>query len=144
MKLNFGHGIFIFYLFFASLLFYQVYASTTVDHSLVANNYYEQDLAFQKTLNARNRGVNLPVVLQQMDEGHLQLHFLGEEVPSSAQVHLMRPDSKMADVQVELINLAIVNNLETPQDLLPGRWVGRVEWMKNGERVVKDYTLYLN
>jgi len=101
-------------------------------------------LAFQKTLDARNRGVDLPVVLQQMDKGHLQLLFLGGEVPSSAQVHLMRPDSKSADVEIELTDLVVINNLETPQDLLPGRWLGRVEWMIDGRRIVKDYTLYLN
>lgn len=144
MKLNFGHGIFIFYVFFATTLGYQVYKSTTIDHSLVANNYYEQDLAFQNTLNARNRGVNLPVVLQQMDNGHLQVQYLGEDIPSSAQLHLMRPDSKMADVLVDLTDIQKVNNLTTYQELLPGRWLARLEWENKGERVVKDYTLYLN
>ena len=144
MNLNFGHGIFIFYLFFASILFYQVYKSTTVDHSLVAANYYEQDLAFQHTLDARNRGVNLPVVLQQMDDRSIQIQFLGDEIPSTANLHLMRPDSKMADVEMELSNLEKANTINTPQQLIPGRWLGRIEWTEDGERVVKDYKLYLN
>ncbi len=143
MNLNFGHGIFIFYVFFASTLGYQVYKSTTIDHSLVASNYYEQDLAFQNTLEARNRAVNIPVVLQQMDNGQLQLQFLGENVPSTAQLHLMRPDSKMEDLLVDLNGLSAITDIETPS-LLPGRWRARLEWKEADERVVKDYTLYLN
>jgi hypothetical protein len=143
MKLNFGHGIFIFYLCFASLLFFHVYTSTTYDHSLVASNYYEQDLAFQSTLDARNRAVDVPVVLQQMDDGHLQLQFLGDDVPSVAQLYLMRPDSKMKDVSVDLKNLTAVTDVRTPT-LLPGRWRARLEWEIDEQRVVKDYSLYLN
>ncbi|MFK8057417.1 MAG: FixH family protein [Saprospiraceae bacterium] len=143
MKFNFGHGIFVFYVFFVVTLGYQVYKSTTIDHSLVASNYYEQDLAFQKTLDARNRAVEVPVVLQQMDDGQLQLQFLGDDVPSGAQLLLMRPDSKMEDVLVDLTKVSKVTKVETPT-LLPGRWRARLEWEVGAERVVKDYTLYLN
>lgn len=143
MKLNFGHGIFIFYVFFATTLGYQVYKSTTIDHSLVASNYYEQDLAFQKTLDARNRAVNLPIVLQQMENGKLQLQFLNKEIPTSAKLYLMRPDSKMGDILVDLEGLDSVNNIDTPE-LLPGRWRARLEWMHGSDRIAKDYTLYLN
>lgn len=143
MKLNFGHGIFIFYVFFATTLGYQVYKSTTIDHSLVASNYYEQDLAFQKTLDARNRAVNLPIVLQQLENGKLQLQFLNKEIPTSAKLYLMRPDSKMGDILVDLEGLDSVNNIDTPE-LLPGRWRARLEWMHGSDRIAKDYTLYLN
>jgi nitrogen fixation protein FixH len=143
MKLNFGHGIFIFYAFFVTALGYQVYKSTTIDHSLVAANYYEQDITYQKTLDARTRGTNMPVVLQQVADGSLELRFMGDFIPAQAQLHLMRPDSKVDDVSVEL-NHVQPQMTVVDSGLLPGRWRARLDWQSaDNQRVVKDYNLYL-
>lgn len=143
MKLNFGHGIFIFYIFFVGALGFQVYKSTTIDHSLVASNYYEQDLAFQQTLDARNRGEEFPIVLQQLDHGQLELMFLGEELPRSGELHLMRPDSKVPDIVVSFDTFEQKTKVNSTE-LISGHWRARLEFLSHNQRVVKDFSLYLN
>ena len=143
MKLNFGHGIFIFYILFVGSLGFQVYKSTTIDHTLVASNYYEQDLAFQQTLDARNRGELFPIALIQADDGQLELIFLKDELPDRGELHVMRPDSKVPDVVVKFECFEQKTNVSTTA-LTSGHWRARLEFLSHSQRVVKDFSLYLN
>jgi hypothetical protein len=44
MKFNWGTGIAIFYIIFVVSLVFQVFKSRQYDHSLVVDNYYEEDI----------------------------------------------------------------------------------------------------
>jgi len=48
MKLHWGNALFLFFVAYIGALGFILYQSTQVDHSLVADDYYAQDLAYQK------------------------------------------------------------------------------------------------
>jgi hypothetical protein len=65
MKLNWGTSIAIFYILFAATMVGMVIKSKTYDHSLVTDDYYAKDLAYQqhydKLANAKALATDLSI-----------------------------------------------------------------------------------
>lgn len=131
MKINWGTGIFLFYSFFATTLFYQVYKSTQYDHHLVVEDYYAKDLAYQATFDKLENSMRLNDPLQiayQKSTKQLKLKFPQEARTITGNILLYRASDKEADVllpiQVDIKNNMTIN-LET---LKAGKWKIEVDW----------------
>lgn len=144
MNLNFGHGILAFYVAFASLLAYQVYKTTTYDHSLVADDYYELDLSHQATLEARARASGHALAFEPVGPGRLRLRFPAALAVDSGRVHLQRPDARVPDVSRALRPGGAAGRVEpTELELLPGAWNARVDYYRDGQRHELRRKLYV-
>ena len=134
-KINWGTGIFIFYTFFATTLFYQVYKSTQYDHSLVVENYYEKDLTYQSTLDKLNNSnaLETPLTITYYDILQLvELEFPKEINNISGSILFYRASDKKADVLLPIeagtdncVNVFI-------RTLKPGLWKIEVDWVGDG------------
>lgn len=143
-KFNWGTGIFIFYSVFAASLFYQVYRSTQYDHSLVVENYYEEDINYQSRYdqiqNSRNLEAGLQIQLKK-EEKVIALEFPKNKKDISGEILLYRPNNKTLDQHIP-IKLNEENKMLIPtNDILYGRWRMEVEWEMEGKSYFDKKTL---
>jgi len=131
MKINWGTGIFLFYSFFAITLFYQVFKSTQYDRSLVVDNYYEEDLAYQKTYDKLQNAMNLsdPLEMTYYEGFHLiELQFPKNLQAVSGKVLFYRPSTNKLDVILPVrVDCENVMDIYV-QELQYGKWIIEVDW----------------
>jgi len=132
MKINWGTGIFLFYTFFATTLFYQVYKSTQYDHSLVVEDYYAKDLAYQSTFDKLENSMALAPPLQVAYQKKISLvsvSFPKKMQSISGTVLLYRASNKKEDIQLP-IKIGIDNEMEIDvSSLAMGKWKVEIDWM---------------
>ena len=129
---NWGTGIFLFYTIFAGALFFVVYQSTKYDNSLVVDNYYDYDLAYQQQYDRLQNAANLEVPLKiqwASSEQELTLQFPPQiEAEISGELAFYRPDNKSLDwslpIATDEANQMKVNLSKLPR----GRWKTKVIW----------------
>lgn len=146
MKLNWGTGIFLFYSFFAFTLFYQVYKSTQYDHSLVVDNYYEEDLKYQSTLDKLNNSSALTTPLKiNYYEG---LHIVELEFPEgikqiTGSILFYRASNKKEDIRLP-IRAGAENCLDIfVRTLAPGLWKIEVDWVGDGKHFLDRTDIFV-
>ncbi|WP_020539313.1 FixH family protein [Lewinella cohaerens] len=132
IEFNWGTGIFVFYVLFASVLFFSVYESTKVDHSLVVENYYEEDLAYQNQYNRLENSAKLkePLRMKWQSDGRKLVLAFPTDLATSAtgQIAFYRPDDKSMDWQLP-IAVDQAGQMEVQMAKLPvGRWKVKVYW----------------
>lgn len=137
MKINWGTGIVLAFIgFIGFILFFVVRMSTDkrANHDLVTEDYYRQELAYQKEIDAQNnatKDINKLQVRRSPDG--LEIRFPEKVNPKEIKgtVSLYRPSNKQLDfdLPISLSN----NHLLIPDNrLLDGRWDIKVSWNYNG------------
>lgn len=130
---HWGYGLIVFFICYISYLVITVIMSTRVDHSLVVDEYYKHDLAYQDMyLNSvANRSVLETDLQVQFDNQRKSLVF---DFGSSAtdrvgEILLYRPANQGADVLIpfEIGSIEDKYELDTTQ-LLHGNWTVKVRW----------------
>ena len=134
MKFNWGHGIFVFYVFFVTTLVVVVIKSRTFDNSLVDENYYARDINYQQEYDRRSNSNALtdPLRLVATKGGYeLQFPVTGlKEVTGT--LHLYRPSSKKDDRRLPLTVLEDGSMRLPLKGMKPGRYEAIVEWSADG------------
>ena len=148
MKLNWGTGIVIAFIGFISFIMYFVINMNTdkkLDHDLVTEDYYKQELKYQndidKEKNAKTLSANLK--WRKTEEGML-ISFPKNLEPSniSGKVFLYRPSNKQLDFETT-ISLSNHNLLIPDKRLLDGRWNIKIDWSYKGNNYLyKEEILY--
>ncbi len=125
MKLNWGTSIVLsFVAFIAFILFFVVKMSTDnkANHDLVTEEYYKQELAFQKEIDDANNAKNMAVKFNKTNKGIIV------EFPEDIQkdkikgtISLYRPSNKHLDFDLP-ISLSKTHLLIPDKRLLDGRW----------------------
>jgi len=148
MKLNWGTGIVIAFIGFISFIMYFVINMNTdkkLDHDLVTEDYYKQELKYQndidKEKNAKTLSANLK--WRKTEEGML-ISFPENLEPSniSGKVFLYRPSNKQLDFETT-ISLSNHNLLIPDTRLLDGRWNIKIDWNYKGNNYLyKEEILY--
>ncbi len=147
MKINWGTGIVIaFILFIGFIMFFVIKMNTDeYDHDLVTEEYYKEELEYQKNIdkesNARKLSTN--VKWEKTTEG-LRIEFPAEldfkEI--NGKVFLYRPSNKQLDLEVP-ISLSNHYLLIPDDSLLDGRWNIYVDWQYKGvDYLFKEEILY--
>ena len=132
MKINWGTGIFIFYVCFVGALIFQVYKSTTYDHYLVADNYYEKDIAYQSLFDKKQNSLRLsnPLKIEyNSTDEQLVLHFPNQMKSVNGNILFYRADDKNQDIEF-VINANDNNEMMIPTaSLKDGYWNVEVDWV---------------
>lgn len=146
MKINWGTGIAIFYTLFASALVMVVIKSTQYDHSLVVDNYYEEDLHYQshfdKLVNSQQAGMAVKISLDKATD-NIQLIFPKEMENIEGNIHFFRPSDQKRDFNLG-IELNTDNEQQLPANTLaPGLWKLQVDWQSAGKAFFTEQVLVL-
>ncbi len=146
MKLNWGTGIAIVYSAFVIIMVSLVVYSKNIDHTLVMDNYYEEDLKYQghidKVNNSRTLANDLEISVLEPDR-LLRLQFPVAVSAVSGNVLFYRADDKGKDFSV---NIAVneKGEMNVPTDkLLPGKWKVQVDWKGDGTDYFKEKVIVL-
>ena len=116
-------------LFIAALIGFALFASRLPD-DLIAPDYYQQELAYQKQVERQRRAEGAAAPRVELAEGALRLTFPAGT--TGGQVDLYRPSDSRLDKR-----LAIRPDAQGRQDipaaeLAPGLWKVKIRWMMNG------------
>lgn len=142
-KFHWGHGIAIFYIIFVATLVTVLIASFGVDHSLVVDDYYAQDINYQqqfdKTKNLIAAADNKVVINNLSGENKINIDFQTDGAVQG-KVNFYRPSDKTQDFAVDL---NAKSNMISTQDLLKGRWVLKIEWNESQNGYYTERPIYI-
>jgi hypothetical protein len=147
MKINWGTGIVISIVLFMIFILYFVYQSLTPEytHELVSEDYYKDELHYQKEIDKLNNAVKLKskISLMNSDKG-ITIQF-----PDSINyqdvkgiISFQRYSNSVLDFSknIELTS----NKIVIPDSILvSGKWIIKIDWNYNGkEYLFKDGWFY--
>ena len=147
MKINWGTGIIIAFVLFISFIMYFVISmniNQKYDHDLVSEDYYGQELEFQKDIDKETNAKTLreDLTWKKTNEG-IVIKFPSDfDVQKiKGNVFLYRPSNKQFDFDTP-ISLSNHNLLIPDKRLLDGRWNIKIDWQYNGQSYLfkKDIT----
>jgi nitrogen fixation protein FixH len=140
--MGWGTRIALFYGSFVALMLFMVYMAFQEDFDLVADDYYEQEIAYQERIdqmtNANSDGQK--VIITKGNDGY-QLSF--SEKAEEVKVHFFRPSDDTKDVLLE--EAAVESILAVPSSqLIAGKYLVKVEWKANGKTYFQEDDLFVN
>lgn len=134
--MGWGSRIVILYGSFVALMVGMVILAFQQDFDLVADDYYEQEIAYQERIdqitNARDDGQK--VTISKVD-GAVRLAFASEA--NDVKVHFFRPSDDTKDIQVEEATVESEINVPISQ-LSSGKYLIKVEWKANGKTYFQE------
>lgn len=144
MKFNWGTGIALFFSIFVLSLIFQVYRSTQIDNSLVFDDYYAKDLAYQTHYNKVVNAANLkePVVIKTIDQ-EVQIQFPTEVGPVSGVINFFCPSSSAGDFSLQVQTDAEKRQNVSASGLKKGLWKVRVNWKADGKEYYSEESIVL-
>ncbi|WP_422081906.1 FixH family protein [Ulvibacterium sp.] len=138
MKINWGTGIVLAFVgFIGFILFFVVRMSmdNKANHDLVTEEYYKQELAYQKEIDAEANAKNLtdPIKIEKTNKGLLlkfPKNLEGQNIQGT--VSLYRPSNKHLDFNLP-VSLSNAHLLIPDKRLLGGRWDIKIIWEHEGK-----------
>lgn len=148
MKFNWGTGVVIAFILFISFIMYFVISMNTdknLDHDLVNENYYKQELEFQNDINKEKNAKTLAskVTWKKTAEG-IVVSFPTdlEDKNITGKIFLYRPSNKQLDFETTIL-LSNHNLLIPDKRLLDGRWNIKIDWSyKDTNYMLKEEIQY--
>lgn len=141
---HWGHGITVFYVIFVIAVLSALFASFGIDRSLVADDYYAKDLAYQdqynKTQNALRASDN-KLTVNMLAEQQLVELIVDTEVLIKGKVTFYRPSDQSQDFSVDLTAAETTFSTTT---LKKGKWILKVEWNEGGNSYYQERQIYIS
>lgn len=135
MKLNWGFGIAAVYSIFALSMIYMAVKSSSQDHSLVVENYYEKDLQYQQQLDklVNSQSIGEVTVALTADQHFIQIQFPENIGTPQGNIQFYNPVNKRLDFNVAVnVSGTPAIQLIDRKAIQPGRWKVKIDW-KSGE-----------
>lgn len=126
------------FIVFGSGVIYALIQASNHNSPLVTEDYYNEELAFQKQIDKKNitakLGKEVKVTLNR-NEHNLLLHFPLDTFPTtqtSGNITLYRASDDKLDQVFELNTNAEGEQLLNLKDLIPGYWKVLIDWKEGG------------
>ena len=140
--MGWGTRIALFYGSFVVFIMALVVMAFNQDFDLVADDYYEQEIAYQDRIdqmtNANSDGQKV-IITKGNDAYQLAFSERAEEV----KVHFFRPSDDTKDVLLEEAEIESVLAVPSSQ-LIAGKYLVKVEWKANGKTYFQEDDLFVN
>ena len=141
-KFHWGHGLTLFITCFILTLVFVVIQSRKVDHSLVYDDYYAHDIAFEKEYHERAAGLQsgVTVTYRPIDK---EVKFLFDQHKINGKVHFYRPSDQTLDFEKSIeVDEDKIMTVVTG-DLMPGKWRVKINWEAEGQKYYKEKIIFL-
>ena len=140
--MNWGTRIAIGYGGFVVFIMALVVMAFQQDFDLVADDYYEQEIAYQGRIdqmeNANSDGQKVNIT-----KGNSGYELAFSEKAEEVKVHFFRPSDDTKDVLLE--EAAVESVLTVPSNqLIAGKYLVKVEWTANGKTYFQEDDLFVN
>ncbi len=139
-KLNWGHGIIIFFICYVGYLAGAIITSLSIDHSLVVEDYYAHDIAYQKLYfdaseNRNSLKMDLAVIVDDVREEVL-FNFGKRLNGINGELLFYRPSDKDLDVRSEFMLSPEQSNYSfSIKAFKKGKWIIKIRW----DDGIRDY-----
>ncbi|CAG5078784.1 FixH family protein [Parvicella tangerina] len=134
MKFNWGVGITIAIVAFMTFILSFVFRAAQTDTDLTSEDYYEQEINYQETIDAKNNAVGLKSKFKLFQQEEYFIISFPEEVSSveSGNIHFYRPENADLDkhYDLELNNGMMALPLKS---LSKGGYKVTISWVMNGK-----------
>jgi nitrogen fixation protein FixH len=143
MKFNWGTGLVIFFILFIATLGFVLYKSRQHDHSLVIDNYYDEDIKYQEHYNKVRNTTELPVkvkVSYSSGDPQMVLFFPVDSTAgiASGKIKLYNPVTNKADKDYDFQTDAAGRYNIPMQDITSGRWKIKIDWKQAGKEYYQE------
>ena len=136
MKIRFhwGTGIALVFALFVFSLVYAVIKSRSIDHALVRDDYYTEDIHYQEKHDKvkRTEALGEAVGVQYIKEQKLVMVYFPRSMSPEGEIQLYRASDASLDrhysVQPDSSGVQFIS----VQDLKTGYWKVKVDWTSNG------------
>ncbi|UFK96880.1 FixH family protein [Kaistella faecalis] len=143
---SWGHGVIVALGLFMSFILFMifVYSNGMQNSELISDSYYEDELAYQEIIDAKNNADLLsekPVYIQ--NAAGITLTIPQNVKPENSNVHfeLFRTDDSNLDVKKD-ITLDGKNQFQIPAKVIfPGSYTLKVKWKNNKKPYQVDYDI---
>ena len=140
-KFNWGHGILIFYICFVGAVATALIASFGVDHSLVVDDYYAKDLAYQTQYTKSQNNLDKQSLTIDNDKVNKAIKIdINTIAKVEGSINFYRPSDKTKDFSVKINDK---NSSISTEGLLPGKWVLKIDWKENGKPFYSEELIYI-
>lgn len=147
MKINWGYKILFVYLAFAGSILYMVYLTSLENRDLVSDNYYEEELAYQKIIDQSAKTAKLSASVEvEIDLVNSLLHIkLPSEFSKTNSVGTWNLYFA-ADRKMDLGGTINTNNgnqqIQIPEER-SGNYTFKLEWEADGQSYYFEKIIYL-
>jgi len=139
MKINWGTGIVLAFIFFIGFILFFVVKATTqskYNYDLVSEEYYKDELNYQSDIDklTNTQELNIDITTLKTHEG-IEITFpdtyLTENI--NGKVSLYRPSNQRLDFDLALVFSKRTTLLIPDNKLVDGRWDIKIEWTQNNK-----------
>jgi hypothetical protein len=144
-KFHWGHGILVFFIIYVLTLIFVLYKSTTVDHSLVVEDYYNQDLNYQEKYDkVDNVNIHKKTVSVEWSENNKSISLTFKDGKSRiGKVKLYNPADTNKDLSFNLVG-NVTDKYDFPDlKLSAGRWKVQIDWVEDGIPFYIEKEIYI-
>lgn len=141
--MNWGKSIFLSFVLFAAFILFMVVRAFQEDFDLVAEDYYAQEINYQKKLEQKANLVKLDqrVLLTQVKQS-ITLEFPQSQNPEG-EIHFYHPFRKMFDKKIPILmgekNTQIIDSSE----LVMGQYRVNITWKSGGEEYFQQDKIFI-
>ncbi|MGB0368633.1 MAG: FixH family protein [Flavobacteriales bacterium] len=140
--MNWGWGISIFYGSFVVFMLGMVTLAFQQDFDLVADDYYEQEIAYQGRIDQMNNAAEDRQKVAVTSNGEsVQLAF--GATATDVSVHFFRPSDDTMDFLLEEENVELALNVPISR-FRKGKYLVKIEWKLNGKTYYQEEGLFLD
>lgn len=143
---NWGTGIAITFIVAATGILFLVYKSTTAEFEMVEDNYYEQEMKFNKQLEASRNAARLSSPISVRNEEN----FIAINVPkecvspeTSGKIWIYRPSSVKNDLHIEFSPDSNGDIFLDKDKLITGVYKLKADWQMNGTDYHQEQSFYV-
>lgn len=143
IKWHWGTGIALTYTVFVGVLVFFVIKSTTFDNSLVVEDYYAKDIAYQEHYDKLANSLSLEKDLKvELKRPNLQLRFPEDLGAISGEILFFSPSHSHLDFTVPISPDADFVQTIPVGDIRPGLWWVKVEWQAGGVEYYQEKRIF--
>lgn len=136
---NWGHGIALFYIVFVGAVISALIASFGVDHTLVVDDYYAKDLAYQNTYDKMANNIASDNVDITIEDQQVVLLF-NQQDKISGSVQFYRASDKSKDFIQAIESHRVIIPLS---NIASGKWRLKIDWTQGDKAYYKEEIIYL-
>jgi len=145
-RFHWGWAIGVFYSLFVIAMLTIVIKSFTVDNSLVVDDYYSYDIAYQDHADkvTNTRALQNDVSFDFDEEAKsLKISFPDIFKTYTGTIQFYKPDNKKLDFEKEVMVDEMTMQVIDLQNIVSGFWKIKINWEGNAVKFYKEHQIYL-
>jgi len=146
MKFNWGTGITFFIIAFMVFILFMVFKASNTKSDLYAEDYYKQEINYQKKINALHNAKHLKgqlSIIQSTEQIVISYPIDFKENKLIGKVHFFRPDNASLD---KIFEIKVKENQQflSKKDLVKGWYNVKIYWKSGGMDYFTEKRMKLN